>query len=213
MSQGRQQGRQQCRLRPSVRLMCLKRLPSHWAGRRGQRRLRRFRICQARLGRSRQARVGQSRRRPPGPIPPGPPGPIPPGAPWPDPGVRRANQHHTKEAESQTPAVRRCSGRRGAVVGDQRCLLHFIARQRQRRHHGQLRVNQRPRLRPAGNRSRMRALPARRRRPHRPTAPSGFSGGWEAMAASADGTRAMTLPSTAGRAATIYPFRFSMRCR
>ena len=51
--------------------------------------------------------------------------------------VRRANQHHTKEAESQTPAVRRCSGRRGAVVGGQRCLLHFIARQRQRRHHGQ----------------------------------------------------------------------------
>ena len=45
-----------------------------------------------------------------------------------------------------------------------------------------VRVNQRPRLRPAGSRSRMRALPARRRRPPRPTAPSGFSGGSEAMA-------------------------------
>ena len=71
VSQDRQQTRQQCDLRPSVRLICLKLLPSHWAGRRGQRRLRRFRIHQgptgppsrqARLGRSRQARLDQSRQ-------------------------------------------------------------------------------------------------------------------------------------------------------
>ena len=152
--------------------------------------------------------------RPPGPIPPGPRGPIPPGAQGPPiPESDGPTSITRKTRNRKTPAVRRCSGYRRAAVGDKRYLLHFIARQRQRRHHGELRANQRPRLRPAGNRSRMRALPARRRRQPRPTAPSGFSGGSEATEASAGGTRAMTLPSTAGRAATIYRFRFSMRCR
>ncbi len=167
---------------------------------------------------------------PTGPIPPGPPGPIPPGPRWTDPtrpgwtnptrlvraadpGVRRANQQHPKDAESQIAAVGRCSGCRGAAVGGKRYLLRFVARQGQRRQHGKHEPTDDRDSGRAGNRSRMRALPARRRRQLRPTAPSGFSGGWKATAASADGTRATTLPSTAGRAATIYPFRFSMRWR
>ena len=36
---------------------------------------------------------------------------------------------------------------------------------------------------------------------------------WRRTTASADATRAMTLPLTTGRAATTYPFRCSMRCR
>ena len=81
-----EQARQQCRLRPSVRLICLRRLPIALGGPPGPTPPTPVPdISPSPPGPISPSPRGPIPPRPPGPIPPSPPGPIPPGAPWPIP--------------------------------------------------------------------------------------------------------------------------------
>ena len=212
-------------MRPSVRLTLSEACGHrHWAARRGPTPPTPVSnppgptaaISPSTTGATRRARVGRSRQAARGRrVPPGPPC----GRSRQAAGAARSTRmpsgqpRHTTDAEAQTPAVR--SPRRPSWCC---CWWSAVSTSCSSRDNGNgdstaARANPAPRRKPGGSRSRMRALRARRWRPRRPTARSGSSAGSEATAPSADGTRAMTLPSTAGRAATIYRFRFSMRWR
>ena len=139
------------------------------------------------------------------------PGPPAAGPPWAatvrPPGARDAEEGPQADADR----CRRRSG--GRAVGGQR-----ISSSRSRRRQGQWRSRRREPDRPPRRKPGWKPITNARvaREAVATTQADGtiwIFGGLGADGASADGTRATTPPSTAGRAATTYRFLCSMRCR